>query len=208
VTSGATPRPILGDKEPDFGTYHYSTPKSSEKERSIVKRQFIKAFHALPFSKDADIRILDVGCGLGFISCVCAEYYGRARVTGVDIFKHASLKGSSLAKARENARILGLSDRIRFEKGDVFGSNYSESDFDLFVSSLVFHNFGKRRFNAYNHLASWMSPNSYALLGDLFFDRRADLKYLHTAFKIEKEIEPQAGFATYTLLVLAKMESE
>jgi SAM-dependent methyltransferase len=196
--------PVSNSREPDFGTYHHSMPKGSEKLRVIIGPEFVKAFAALPFSADEEISILDVGCGLGFISCVCAKFYRRAHVTGVDIFKHASLKGSNLAKASENAKILGLSDRVHFKKGDVFSTDYSESGFDLFVSNLVFHNFRKRRFEAYDRLASWMSPNSYALLGDLFFDRKAEVNYISRVFKIEKMIEPKIGSAAYWILVLSK----
>jgi 16S rRNA G1207 methylase RsmC len=65
------------------------------------------------------LRVLDVGCGLGFLSCISAEFYNNSQITGIDTFKHASLKESSLKKAK-NARILGFSDRIDFKKDDVF----------------------------------------------------------------------------------------
>jgi hypothetical protein len=68
---------------------------------------------------------------------------------------------------------------------------------------LVFHNFGKRRFDAYDRLASWMSPNSYALLGERFFDRKADMKYLSRTLKIEKKIKPKIGSAAYWMLILS-----
>ena len=116
-----------------------------------------------------DLKILDVGCGLGFLSCVCAEYYPKARITGFDTFKHASLKESSLAKTNNNAKTLGFSERIRFQKGDVFSSDYSKGKYDLFVSNLVFHNLARKRINAYEILAHWMMPRSYLVLGDHFF---------------------------------------
>jgi cyclopropane fatty-acyl-phospholipid synthase-like methyltransferase len=197
--------PVSTPLKPDFGTYHHSTPKSSEKARTIIRQGFITGFGSLPFSKDEKISILDIGCGLGFISCVCAEYYGHANVTGIDIFGHVSLKDSSISKAKENARILGLSDRIHFKKEDALSSNYNEDKFDLFVSNLVFHNFGKRRFEAYDRLASWMAPNSYALLGEVFFNRKADMKYLSKTFKIEKEIKPKIEVPSYWILALSKI---
>ena len=164
----------------------------------------MEAFDLLAFSKDEEISILDVGCGLGFISCVCAQFYRRARVTGIDTFEHASLRGSSPEKASENARVLGLSDRVNFERGDILASDYSATRVDLFVSSLVFHNLGRRRFAAYDRLASWMSLNSRGLLGDRFSDGKGDMKYLSSTFRIEKELRLKIPWAPYRILVLSK----
>jgi len=60
----------------------------------------------------------------------------------------------------------------------IFRSDYSKRKFDLFVSNLVFHNFGRKRFNAYERLAQWTTPKSYIMLGDLFFDYKRDSKLL------------------------------
>jgi SAM-dependent methyltransferase len=203
--SGSLHRTQSVERTPDFGTYHHSTPKRSEKTRAVVARAFLEAFEMLPFSRDQEIDIMDLGCGLGFLSCVCAKFYRRARVTGIDTFEHASLKGSSLEKANENARILGVLDRVHFERGDVLSSDYGGMEFDLFVSNLVFHNLGKKRFRAYDRLLSWMPPNSYALLGDAFRGGKGELRHLANTFSIEKEIEPkEITWAPYKILVLSK----
>jgi len=203
--SGSLHRTRGVERKPDFGTYHHSTPKRSETTRAVVARAFLEAFDILPFSRDQEVDIMDLGCGLGFLSCVCAKFYRRARVTGIDTFEHASLKGSSLEKANENARILGISDRVHFERGDVLSSDYGDMELDLFVSNLVFHNLGRKRFRAYDRLLSWMSPNSYALLGDAFREGKGDLKHLANIFRIEKEIEPkEITWAPYKILVLSK----
>lgn len=202
--SGSLRRTQNNARKPDFGTYHHSTPKRSERSRALVAQGFLEAFETLPFSRDQEVDILDLGCGLGFLSCVCAKFYRRARVTGIDTFEHESLKGSSLEKAKENARILGLSDRVHFERGDILASDYGDKGFDLFVSNLVFHNLGRRRFGAYNRLLSWMAPGSRALLGDAFREGKGDVKHLSSIFRIEKEIDPKMSWAPYKILVLSK----
>ena len=191
-------------KEPDFGTYHHSTSAASNKTRSVVKAMFTDAFTSLPFERDDELRILDVGCGLGFLSCVSAEFYNNGQITGIDTFKHASLKRSSMERAKENARILGFSDRIDFKKYDVFRF-ISSKKFDIVVSNLVFHNFGKMRFKAYSRLSSWVHNKSFIGMGDLFFSRTADIAKLAKEFRIVREIRtPKRGFEQYSLLVMSK----
>jgi 2-polyprenyl-3-methyl-5-hydroxy-6-metoxy-1,4-benzoquinol methylase len=174
-------------KEPYFGTYHHSTRSASKKTRVVVKAIFTNAFASLPFRRDDELGILDGGCGLGFLSCVSAEFYENAQITGIDTFKHASLKGSSLERAKENARILGFSDRIDFKKSDVFRFTPSKK-FDIIVSNLVFHNFGKMRFKAYSRLSSRVHNRSFIVMGDLFFSRKIDIDQLMKAFGIVREI--------------------
>jgi 2-polyprenyl-3-methyl-5-hydroxy-6-metoxy-1,4-benzoquinol methylase len=188
----------------DFGTYHYSTPRSSARMRAKIKLVFIQSFRNLPFSKNQKIKVLDVGCGLGFISCISAEFYPNAHVTGFDTFEDDSLRNSSLEKARMNAKILGLSDRVRFRKGDVFGSNYARGKYDLIISNLVFHNFGEKRFDAYERLASWARPNSYVLLGDLMFNPGLDVKRLSKHFRKVKVVPAKGVALMYKMLVLSE----
>jgi ribosomal protein L11 methylase PrmA len=191
-------------KEPHFGTYHHSTSAASEKTREVVKTMFTDAFASLPPTRDDKLQILDVGCGLGFLSCVSAEFYKNAQITGIDTFKHASLKRSSLERAKENASILGSSDRVDFKKGDVF-TFISTNKFDIIVSNLVFHNFGKKRFKAYSRLSSWIHNKSFIVMGDLFFSRRTDIDQLVKAFGIVKEIRStKSDFEHYALLVMSK----
>jgi cyclopropane fatty-acyl-phospholipid synthase-like methyltransferase len=189
--------------EPDFGTYHHSTSVASKKTRIIVKAMFTDAFASLPLGRDDELSILDVGCGLGFLSCVSAEFYENARITGIDTFEHVSLKRSSLEGAKENARILGFSDRIDFKKGDVFGFIPAEK-FDIIVSNLVFHNFGKMRFKAYSRLSSWTQADSFVIMGDLFFSPKTDIAQLEKAFRILRQIKPKNGFEQYALLLMSK----
>lgn len=192
--------------EPDFGTYHHSTPVASKKIRAVVKTMFTDAFASLPFRRDDELRILDVGCGLGFLSCISAEFYNNARITGIDTFKHASIKKSSPEKANENASILGFSDRINFKKEDVFRFNSTEK-FDIIVSNLVFHNFGKMRFKAYSRLSSCTQTGSFIVIGDLFFSFKTDISWLAKIFRILRQIKSKNdGLEQYAILVVKDSE--
>ena len=191
-------------KEPHFGTYHHSTTSASKKTRAVVKTMFTNVFASLPFGRDDELRILDVGCGLGFLSCVSAEFYRNAQITGIDTFRHSRLKRSSLERAKENARILDFSERIDFKRSDVFKFKPIEK-FDIIVSNLVFHNIGKTRFKAYSHLSSWTQSGSFIVMGDLFFSRLTDITELTKAFSIVREIKSSnSGFEQYALLVMSK----
>ena len=190
-------------KEPDFGTYHHSTPAASKKIRVIIKTMFTDALTSLPLRSDEVLGILDVGCGLGFLSCTSAEFYENAKIIGIDTFKHASLKNSSPERANENARTLGFSDRIIFKNEDVFKFTPAEK-FDVIISNLVFHNFEKRRFKAYSHLSSWTHDRSFVVIGDLFFSLKTDITYLSNIFRILKVIKPKNNFRQYALLVMSK----
>ena len=61
-------------------------------------------------------RVLDLCTGGGCIALAAAHYLPKARVEGTDIADEA------LALARENARELGLSRRVRFAKSDHFSA--------------------------------------------------------------------------------------
>lgn len=75
-------------------------------------------------------RIVDVGTGSGVIALSLAKKFPQAEVFAVDISDDA------LSLAKENAARLGLSDRVRFQKGDLLG-NWPER-FDLIVANLPY----------------------------------------------------------------------
>jgi 2-polyprenyl-3-methyl-5-hydroxy-6-metoxy-1,4-benzoquinol methylase len=93
-------------QQPDFGRYHHSTQRGSEKIRTKIEVLFTEAVGDLPFSRDDEPKILDIGCGLGFLSWICAKYYQNGMIRGIDTFQHTSLKNSSLVKARNNFSVM------------------------------------------------------------------------------------------------------
>ena len=61
---------------------------------------------------DPPARVADIGCGYGWSSIGIAQGYPKVRVDGYD------LDESSIAHARENAAINGVSDRVNFQVRD------------------------------------------------------------------------------------------
>jgi hypothetical protein len=72
------------------------------------------------------------------------------------------------------------------------------------VSNLVFENFGRRRFDAYERLAKWMTRRSCAVLSELFFDYKTDYRRLSSLFGNVKEKSGSATERRHKILVLSE----
>ncbi len=71
------------------------------------------------------IRILDLGCGTGEITCRLARHFPQAHIVGIDILE------GNLAIARSTSTEFG--NRIHYETGDAFTLSASDAEFDLVV---------------------------------------------------------------------------
>jgi release factor glutamine methyltransferase len=78
----------------------------------------------------ANFRALDVGTGSGIIALSLAAKFPQAEIHAVDISEDA------LALARENAARLGLSEKVRFVKGNLL--NAIEGELDVIVANLPY----------------------------------------------------------------------
>ncbi len=80
---------------------------------------------------NANLNILDIGCGSGNISIALAKNLNNAKIFAIDISEEA------LLLAKENAKELDVLDLIQFFRGDIFHNNLKEisSNFDLIVSN-------------------------------------------------------------------------
>ena len=125
----------------DFGTYHHSTPEESQQTRQDAAKAFSKLLRPL-YPSGAALRILDAGCGLGFLTYVVAKRFPKASITGIDVFRYGSVSELSMEKAVQNMKSLGIDSRTSFLKRDLTKPIKSDVQFDLAVSNLVFHNMG------------------------------------------------------------------
>jgi cyclopropane fatty-acyl-phospholipid synthase-like methyltransferase len=188
----------------DFGTYHHSTPEESNDIRERAEKAFSKLLLSL-YPSGAPIRILDAGCGLGFLTHVAAKCFPKARITGVDLFRSGSISEISMDKAAGNMKSLAIDSRTSFLKHDLTKPMESEAQYDLAVSNLVFHNMGKTRIKAYGTVFDALKPRGFFVIGDLFPRGKADMDYFRERSTLINELdEGGSGPWAYKIRVLRK----
>src|SRR5438270_7968521 len=102
----------------DFGTYHHSSPEESKRIRESAEKAFSKLLCPL-FPSRAALRILDAGCGLGFLTYVAAKRFPKATIIGVDLFRRGSMSELSMDRAANNMKSLGIESRTSFLRHDL-----------------------------------------------------------------------------------------
>ena len=85
-------------------------------------------------------RVLDVGCGKGLLLLAAAQRLDRGRAVGLDIWNSDDLSGNRREATLDNARALGLLDRVELSDGDMRAMPFEDASFDVVVSSLAVHN--------------------------------------------------------------------
>ena len=175
----------------DFGTYHHSNPVESREMRNRVAGAFSAVLLTL-YEPHSVIRILDAGCGLGFLSYVAAKTFPEGVITGIDTFDNSSLSHSSMIKAENNMKLLEVDSRVHFFEHDLTLPIRSKVKYDLVISSLVFHNLGRRRFAGYENVFAVLKRKGYFVIGDFFPHDKTDTKFL-TSFSELIEDGPGEG---------------
>lgn len=190
--------------EVDFGKYHHSTIEESRRIRAEAEALFSTRLLSL-YASDSKLRILDAGCGLGFMCYVAAKCFPQAEITGVDIFGHESLSDGTLIQAIKNMEILGIHGRVSFLEHDLTKPLYPEGHYDLAISNLVFHNIGKKRFKAYGTVLDSLKSGGYFVTGDLFPHIGEELKFFRGRADIVSGTgEKKPSQWAYRIIVLKK----
>jgi cyclopropane fatty-acyl-phospholipid synthase-like methyltransferase len=188
----------------DFGTYHHSTPEESKRLREHAEKAFSKLLRPL-YPSRVPLRILDAGCGLGFLTYASARCFPNASITGVDLFRHGSVSELSIDKAVKNMESLGIDSRTSFLQHDLTKPLKSDVRYDLAVSNLVFHNMGKKRFKAYGTVFDALKSRGYFVIGDLFPHGKADMGYFCERSQLIAELHQGSyGRWEYEIKVLRK----
>jgi SAM-dependent methyltransferase len=88
-----------------------------------------------------DERVLDVGCGNGFLLVEIAKRLTTGGATGIDLWK-AEAGAQTSAIAWRNALAEGVADRIEIRNVDARSMPFDDRSFDVIVSSLMLHHAG------------------------------------------------------------------
>lgn len=116
-----------------------------------------------------DERVLDVGCGRGAVLTLAAERTPRGETVGVDVWRARDQFGNARAVAERNARLEGVSDRVRVVDGDARSLPFPDDSFDVVVSSLAVHNISpvSERERALGEMARVLRPGGELRVVDL-----------------------------------------
>ena len=117
-----------------------------------------------------DEKALDVGCGRGLMLIGLAKRLKTGKATGIDVWSPHDLSGNSADAAKQNAKIEGVSDRVRIENGDARHMVYPQNNFDVVVSSLAIHNIPdhQERHQAVREMWRVLKPGGKLLIFDIF----------------------------------------
>ena len=88
-----------------------------------------------------DERVLDVGCGNGFLLIDVAKRLTTGTATGIDLWK-AEAGEQSGTVAWRNAGLEGVADRVEIQDADARQMPFASNTFDVIVSSLMLHHAG------------------------------------------------------------------
>jgi arsenite methyltransferase len=124
-----------------------------------------------------DEKLLDVGCGRGLLLIGAAKRLGSAKAgakgggkaTGIDIWSDQDLSGNSADATKQNAKIEGVSDRVRIETGDARKLVYPDANYDVVVSSLAIHNIPEKEERQQAIAEMWrvLKPGGKLLIFDI-----------------------------------------
>jgi ubiquinone/menaquinone biosynthesis C-methylase UbiE len=114
-----------------------------------------------------DERVLDVGCGNGFLLVEMAKRLTTGTATGIDVWMPGA--GDQTAElAWRNARLEGVEDRVEIRNVDARAMPFADASFDVIVSSLMLHHAGGSadRQHVLAEMARVLKPGGAVLLYD------------------------------------------
>ena len=121
----------------DWHSQHYVSDWIANDARRASERQPIieRLIAAVPFGREAEIAVLDVGAGAGVVADAVLQAFPRAQVTLQDY--------SQLMLARARERLGNRDGQVRYALGDLNDPAWVKNvggPFDLAVSGIAIHN--------------------------------------------------------------------
>ena len=113
--------------------------------------------------------VLDVGCGRGLLLIGAAQRLTSGRAVGIDIWSRVDLSDNRPEAALDNARRVGVADRVEVRDGDARELPFADATFDVVISSLVLHNISgqEERHRAVREIARVLKPGGRVAFLDL-----------------------------------------
>jgi arsenite methyltransferase len=132
--------------------------KTTERER-LLDRMALKGSE----------RVLDIGCGRGLMLIGAAKRLTTGSAVGVDIWQAEDLSGNRAEATLENARLEGVTDKVRVETADMRQLPFLDGSFDVIVSKAAIHNLYERpaRAKALAEIARVLAPGGQVLIDDI-----------------------------------------
>jgi SAM-dependent methyltransferase len=84
--------------------------------------------------------VLDLGCGAGLMLLGAAQRLTTGTATGIDLWRFRDQAGSNRERCLENARRLGVRDRVTLVDGDMSELPFPDGSFDVVLACLAIHN--------------------------------------------------------------------
>ena len=114
-------------------------------------------------------QVLDVGCGRGLMLIGAARRLTTGRAVGVDVWSANDQSANVPDAPIENARLVGVSDRVVVETADARHLPFEDGSFDVVSSSWVVHNLEDAgdRLLALKEMVRVTRPSGTILLTDI-----------------------------------------
>lgn len=127
-------------------------------------------------------RVLDVGCGRGFLLTAMARRLTTGKAVGVDIWLKRDQAGNHPIVTLANARLEGVLDRVEIKRNDIRRLHFDGDYFDAVVSALVLHNLAtaNERCQALREIVRVLKPGGRLALLDFQYTSEY-LEVLHEA---------------------------
>lgn len=138
-----------------FAVKYAEFAKNTEKMREEYRRSAVKIASVVQKGK-----LLEIGSGPGYLSIEIAKLLPEIEVIGLDI------SDTMVEIAKKNANEHGLSDRIKFKKGNASKMSFENSSFNFVTSGGSLHHWKKPTL-IFNEIYRVLKQDGRALISDL-----------------------------------------